>query len=1412
MGCLACAATAETRPQYTLLSPPAYTNAWTGYLDLRRTQRPDVDFRLVNTADIYREHPFAAAALAGAPRNPAESIHAWIRAEMKTVTDPSERAQHYFVLGGSFVDAQTVTSVDDARLEKRVPGVFVRPRFAPDAVLRENEPYYSISDMFYACLDVKDGEWPWDANGNGKYADNQELANDRNDYRADVVVARIPVEKHPTASGAEVIAAFGAKVARAESPGFAGRYRFAAAGGQDSGRFDLSHEKTLRDEREFYDGGLNQFDPRHGGMWVDSEYVPRNTAKNVIAVRRPVLEGNPLFIYGYGADHASIEAAAAHYFSHDREYVEYRDHGSSEDLYCKYINNTAYLNATGLTRMIVSGFSCMTGYIDGEGLSLAEAELLSLGGGTVASVHNSRYGVSYTGKVFDEDAGLSPSLQYLIKRNVLDRDMDLGQAWLGSRQEYYARSEATGGTGRFVMLEQLLLGDPLIRLSPAVPETTCEGRTIAADRATGYTTLNVSGGTTIQGEGLFKVMTRLNVTTAGDLRFAANGGVGKDGVCFAAGNGKLTLASPTKGYFAQPTGAREVEIVGSGVTLDLGTTDPTFAALALGSESAARQTDNVLRGTRSGQLAGFVPLAIAKTEVALATSDAFAGAANGTLAIVTDGALGITVNPNLGLSDGLWEYFTSSVDLNGGTLFVDATKTAGFGRPEAPGLTVNVDGACSVETKRAGEVTLFGTTAFALADDATLTLAAAFRPDATTNGRLAIAGGETIVTDESGLVGEVSVSGGTLTLTKIPLLNVTRLTLTDGAKLVLPKDESGFYQILQPKGASLELNGAPIYTSDDLTTPVAGELTTTCAFFDKSAFLVWNTKGAGTWNVESSNTPWTLNGAAAAYTTGMKVYFPDVAMAVQGSVHTIDLTDEINCDYANFGNQDQKYRFTGARLNLKNLQVGTDVEFANAVYSSAGALVTGRTLTLADLNTPSLAIAKGATVSADVVGNDISAIRGLRFVPLDTAQSGGSRLSVSELQFNNKDGKIDLGRATVTEAPIEGVTSSGLAKAWDGSVDGFSIGMLGVGVWSVSFANSSVMAEGKYYLQFLFDSPIPMISAYYVGASYNNQGVESARSWRIEVTVDGESWVTVSRVDGVSYPGAGTGALWVNNGSAFTVSASDKTSVSVATGGAYVLTGAPKAKFAFEDGAILKAVPGAALQYAAGCTFAYPASGAVLVDASALDLVEGASQRILANAGQAFTFEDMAALAVTDGYYLSIDADGLSVVKGSPRPGPYTLAADGRVCWSEGDWGFDWTGTTVHPMADVEVVATNGLTLVIDTDVSFATFRQKDAASGDEFLAQGALRVEKADGVTVNALTYDLSAFGERVTVTFSTDAATVIAGKDTHLRENGTGRLVVGEGMKVTVYQPTWNGTIENNGGTVVFRGPLPPQEVLFR
>lgn len=1405
---LACVACAETRPQYVLLSPPAYTNAWQAYVDMRRTQRPDVDFTLVNAADIYAAHPFSPSATAGAPRNPAESIHAWIRARMAGITDPAARAKHYFVLGGSFVDAARVTSADDARLQKRIPGVFVRPHFAPDAVLQENEPYHPISDMFYACLDVAEGKWPWDGNANGKYADNYEIGDAANDYRADVIVARIPVEKHPSATGAQVIAAFTEKVRRVESPDFDGAYRIAAAGGQSDSRFGMSHARVMRDEREFYDGGLNQFDPRHGGVWVDSETLPRNTAKNMIAPRRPVLEGNPLFVYCWGSDHATIEEATAHYFSHDRDFVEYRDHGSAQDLYCKYINSSAYLAATGLTRMIFSGFSCMTGYIDGEGVSLAESEILSLNGGTVSSVHNSRYGIG-TANVHIDDDGYSSTLQYYMKQDVLEQDMDMGSAWLDARQRYYDRGTASK-VGRFLVMEQLLLGDPLIKLPPAMDAATVADTAIAVTKDTGYTTLTVPGGATISGDGLFKVMTELKVEGSGDLRFAADGGVGTKGVTFLSGHGKLTLASPRKGYFVQPTGADEVAIAGSGITLDLEQAAPKFGTLTLAGEGD-RKTGNALRGRTAGQLAAFLPLTVSNTEVSLATVDAFKNATASRLATVSDGALGITTNPNLGLAD-CWEYLALPIALEDGDLFVDSTKTAGFGRPDRPGLAVSVGGTSSVRTMRGGRISLYGTTAFTLAADATLSLAAAFDPQ--TDGKVVIAGGTTVVEDETGLAGEVEVSGGTLVLKKIPLLNVTRLTLADGVRLVLPPDAGGFYQILQPQGATLVPNDATIATSDDPAAPIAGEFTQTCSFFDKSAFLVWNTKGGGTWDESADNQPWKLGSDKASYSAGMKVYFPDIAMALNGQVHTINLPAEINCDFANFGNQVQRYAFAGERLNLKNLQVGTDLAFGNRVYASAGALVTGGNLELADLNTPSLTIARGATVSAANLANDLSEIRGFRFVPLATAQSGNGKLSISELEFYNKDGKINLGSATVTEASGVGATSTNLAKAWDGDVLGINFMFAGQQPWSVSFADSSVMTSGRYYLQFMFDDPIPIITTYGVGQTYNNYQVESAAAWRIDVTVDGESWVTVARVNGgLTYPKQGTGTLWINGGAqAFAVNPASRTDVALASGGAYALTGTPKATFRFAADAELKVVPGAALQYTTDVSFIYPEEGSVKIVGAAAD-----SQLVIANTGAELLFEDLEHFEAEEGYYLTVDGAGLHVVKGSPLEGPYTLSAEGRVDWTAGDWNsatgaFVWSESTLNPMVELEILPKNDLVLTINEDIGFHTLKAGDISMDAEASGTGTLRLEKTEDVAVKALEYDLSGFDNRVTVVFSTGAATVIAGKDTHLRSVGTGRLIVGEGMTVTIYASAWAGIVENNGGTVIYRTALPAPRVLFR
>lgn len=76
--------------------------------------------------------------------------------------------------------------------------------------------------------------------------------------------------------------------------------------------------------------------------------------------------------------------------------------------------------------------------------------------------------------------------------------------------------------------------------------------------------------------------------TDGDtLRFAANGGVGTRGVHFASGGGTLTVASPSKAYFVQPSGAEEVILAGSGTTLDFEQAMPQFATLTLCGEGDA---------------------------------------------------------------------------------------------------------------------------------------------------------------------------------------------------------------------------------------------------------------------------------------------------------------------------------------------------------------------------------------------------------------------------------------------------------------------------------------------------------------------------------------------------------------------------------------------------------------------------------------------------------------------------------------------------------------------------------------------------------------------------------------------------------------------------------------------------------
>lgn len=1404
--------TAEASPKperrYILISPPAYTTQWRAYIDARKTQRPDVTFVLKNAADIYSAYSFNPDNTDGSPRNPAESIHQFLREDVSA----NPAGTTYVVLGGSWVNAWSITSANDTTLQTKIPGIIAKPV----AVVNE----YPLTDMFYACLDVNAGKYPWDSNANKTYSDSSEQSNSVNDYYADIVVSRIPL-RSTKLSEADVITAFTAKVAHVEGEAFTGRHRYYSAGAQLTTSYTAANGNFLRGEQTFYDGGLNQFDPTRSSNFVDCEVVPRLTLKNILSARRPVLGGNPLFPYSWSAAYATQSEATNDFFSQDREYTEYRDHGSSTYLYGGLVTADRHLTSTGISRIILAGYSCMTGCIDSDKVTLAESEIVSQRGGTVASVHNSRAGLTYANRGSSyEDNGLSSSLQHAIKLQLMNNDCDIGTAWLKSRQQY----STSTGQGRFVVMEQLLLGDPLIALPPAVTATTLtESPTLTAD--TGYTTLSMPGGTNITSSHLVKVMRGLTVTGAGDFTFAADGGVGS-GVTFStAGDHTLTLASPSKGYFAQPTGATAVAITGSGITLDLGSTAPTFSSLTLdGGDS--RKTGNIIRGTEAGQLASFLPLTVTNTEVLFATRDAFLGAEAGDKITVTNGAVGFLTNPNVGKQYGRWDGFYCPVELTDSSIVVDTTQTAAFGSSSAPGLTIDAFGESAISTIRGGKITLFGTTTVNVHDGATLTIGALFSSftlDDGTTGKLKLnnSGGTVIVDGNADLAGEVTVNGGTLQLSSLPLANVTKLTLAGEVKLILPKDEGGFYQILPAKGATLDMSGATVsvYTSDALDTPITGAFTSTCAYFDQAAFLVWSV-ATGTWNTDTSNTPWKLNGVAMPYSSTYRTYFPDVDATPDVSV---TVGTEIACDFVNFGNQSSVYTFSGSKLNVQSLQLGTNVNFDNAVYSSAGVLANGGTTSFANLTTPTLNISAGATVSATTLSNTITTIKGIRFYPR-VMLGGGSTCSLAELRFYSGSTEVKLSDGTKSDAP--GYSSTNQGYLWDGVVSGAEMGFGGERVWQVTAGSAAEFANDQYYLQFMFSTSKSMVTSYKLAGGYKTWQ-NAPIDFRVDVSPDGISWITVSEVSGARTAGNGLDVLWYLSG-ACSCSNGGPTAVTVSAGGAYGLKGTPNATITCEAGAIFKAVSGSALQYNKNCTFVYPAEGTITIDPTALNLAEeNASAQVIANAGKTFTHADLAHFSVPEGYTLVRDAkNGLNVVKQTTLAGPYRRTLNGRTTWADTGWTADtateggtWSSANRAPCADIELLTTDDTVLKITENVSFGTLRQQTLPEGTEGSAvdrsayANRLRLEKSADATVEAVTYDLSAFEGRVTIAFSTGAATVIAGADTRLRENGTGKLIIGEGMKVTLYaEEDWGGPRENNGGTFERRAPMKAPQVQFK
>lgn len=1167
----------SVRPRYVLISPHEYVGDWNGYLNMRAGQRTDVEFVLKDAAEIYEAYPFDKDNTDGAPRNPAESIHQFIR------EDFAANATRYYVLGGSYVDAKSITSVDDTRLMTKMPGITCQPYNGPN----DANPVYDkcpVSDMFYACLDLKDGQkYPWDANENGRYLDSSELGDNVNDFIADVVVSRIPL-KSSLLNERAVIAAFSNKVERIEGPEatFRGQYRMASAGGQVEREYTPSSQLFFRDEREFYDGGLNMFDPRHAGRCFDAEILPRNTLKNIVSKRRPVLEGNPLFQYSWGAEYPNYASAVDAYFTKDHDYSEYRDHGSATYLYGHFITRERYLAATGLTRIIMSGFSCTTACIDGD-VTLGEAEIVSGHGGAMANVHNSRTGLGYKGMAHVDNDGLSSSLQWRMKVELFDNDCDIGTAWLRARQ-WYAPGRS-GSHGRKVMIEQLLMGDPLARLSPPVLEKTLEDTNIAVTEDMGYTTLNLSGvNPVITGDKVFKVMQGLNVKSGHALTFAADGGVGGEGIDFKNGEGTLTIATPKKSYFVQPTGAKEVVLAGNGTTLDFEQATPKFKTLTLKGEGEKR-SGNILRGRVPGQLKGFVPIAVENTEVALGTVDALKVGEGNKLATVTNGGLGITFNPNYGLENS-WEYFTGSIELSDGSLFVDATETAGFGRPDQSGLVVAVKGETSVETRNGGKATVFGTTTFNLEDDATLKFGAAILRDEKTDGKIVINGGTTVVESVTGIGGEITINEGVLELKELPLKNVTKLTLLGASKLVIPTNDEGYYQVLSGKGVSLSISDeSRVFSLEDETTPIVGRSTSTGAIFDVSKFTVWN-QVAGDWNDTQSGRT--------------KIYFPDIEDADEV---VVNLPAAITCSFAAFGNTSSTYRFTGAPLTIGNAVLSERIVFENEVSAPNGVVVSSGTIGFATLRTPQLTIEEGATVSAINIVSQIETIKGIRFYPIKTT-SGGANASILELRFNTATGILPLAKGTLSyDSSL--ATISGANILCDNNASGFGGSIMNSETCcELVEIEKDAWSNEKFFLQYMFDEAQPMVTSYSLAASAvtSKNSSQSLTDFRVDVSSDGINWSTVSKVKGTSIPTPGFGDMWYSVSSrAFGIN-NPTAKVFVDKGATLLLKGEATGEIHFAEGAKLKVALGEKMMLGVGSMIELPKEGYAIVDVSNLEL------------------------------------------------------------------------------------------------------------------------------------------------------------------------------------------------------------------
>lgn len=497
--CWAASLMAAANPIMLILAPHDLADSWRWYAAQRQKNHPEVDIRVQDTDEIYKQFEYKdirCPSTGPRPSNevgpndcryPSESIYRWL--QNYYTQNPTLK---YLVLGGAWLDVtDSVVHYHQDGTEINLGNAIPSMRVWPN---NKGTGFYNATDAYYACLkNQNETGHHWDPNNDGLYLiGNHGSGGEEESTRGypDISVTRMTmkpivmdasVEFNPEfelvggkriLNQHQLITNFLYKVNRAEGKGIVGRHW-----GKDAGKdvivdeyaenmsrpFDgknklaitstylqskncgLNDPKVLRDENEFFDGAPNMYAPEYPLTWEDTGPHMRRHASEVTAFYRPVVETVSYHANNIYSKNAVGSAFSGAFNTYDREIGAVNGHGWAGGT--GWFSAKTFSTCSGLTKVNVVGISCETGFLDIYGnqngksvanLSLGESGMANVTktGGVIASINNSRYG--WVNWEVEQLFGQNQSwrMHYLMYYG-LNKGMNAGDAWLFMMQKYW---------------------------------------------------------------------------------------------------------------------------------------------------------------------------------------------------------------------------------------------------------------------------------------------------------------------------------------------------------------------------------------------------------------------------------------------------------------------------------------------------------------------------------------------------------------------------------------------------------------------------------------------------------------------------------------------------------------------------------------------------------------------------------------------------------------------------------------------------------------------------------------------------------------------------------------------------------------------------------------------------------------